>query len=115
MSDILTALLQGLSDYWTHFLSFLRKHIDYSSMVNSAEALNSVLGATILEDVKMPDQTVTCILQFVQNKGKWEVLFLNKRNKYLGNVFMEDNGLTSLTSLDTNKVYTINTSVHFYR
>ena len=111
MSDILTSLLQGLFDYWTHLLSFLRKHLDYSSLVRSAKELNSNQGTIILENVIIPDRTIICILQFVQSKGRWELLFLDKRNKYIGNSWLETSAMPFLPSLDSSKVYAIRLNI----
>lgn len=106
MGDI-TILLQGLFDYWTRLIALFRKHIDYSEMVRSAENLSSVSKKIILDDVKVPIHAVACLLQFVQNNEGWEVLFLDKWNKYLGNAWLKIDDVTRLLSLDPKKLYII--------
>ena len=110
MFDILSSLLQGVNDHFGRFVSLFRAILPYSSLVQDSVALDPAIAEDVLngiEKTSIPSKTRFYLFQYVKNKEKWEILFLNKECKYLGNISVQNADTEPYVRLDKTICYKI--------
>ena len=110
MFDILSSLLQGINDHFGRFVSLFRAILPYSSIVQDSVALEPASAESVLKSIEktsIPSKTRIYLFQYVKNKGQWEILFLNKECKYLGNIFVQNADTEPYVRLNKSICYKI--------
>lgn len=103
MFDFFESLLQGLSDHFGRITCILRKHVSYRSIVMSSSLVDENIANNLLGHI--PKRTATCLIQFVDNKNQWEILYIDINFKYIGNRWPNSREIEMLSELDKGIIY----------